>query len=73
MSIINTSSVSLRLPPSPTGEGWQNAEFFRVKMFTMYMSWFSSNDIMQRKSNIYDKRFDKPSPVGEGGAVYRDG
>ena len=33
ISTIYTSSVSLRLPPSPTGEGWQNAELFSKKNF----------------------------------------
>ena len=34
ISIIDTSSVSLRLPPSPTGEGWQKTNFFKVKRYT---------------------------------------
>ena len=38
LTAIDTSSVSLRLPPSPTGEGWQNAKFFGIKMCTMYTS-----------------------------------
>ena len=38
-----------------------------------YIDAFLSDDAIQSKSATYAECTDKPSPVGEGGAVYRDG
>ena len=73
ISIIYTSSVSLRLTPSPTGEGWRNAELFSGEVYLDEFDSLSSNGEVQECVENLAGKLGKPSPVGEGGAVNRDG
>ena len=86
----DTSSVSLRLPPSapvsatptafapqigqfPTGEGWRNVKFFSSEIYLDEFDSLSSNGEVQECVENLASKLGKLSPVGEGGAGYRDG
>ena len=73
LTVIDTSSVSLRLPPSPTGEGLSSpsAEFHTNFILQHSVKVVKGRNVQFcfKKNNAYRQ----PSPVGEGGAVYRDG